>query len=234
MSERFFCESLVTGSTYLLSGAEANHLAKVMRAQPGDQVLLFDGSGREFKARVTEMRGKSVALHIMEVCPVQRELPFELILAVALPKGERQRFLIEKAVELGATQLVPLIAERSVAKPNENALERLRRTVVEASKQCGRNCLMEIAAAKTWQKFVESHADLLTYCADPNAENRWSLIEPQVGGRYAIAIGPEGGWSETELDLAKSHHVRLVSLGPRILRVETAVLAVASWFSLQG
>lgn len=234
MSERFFCETPILGSTCQLEGNEAHHLSRVMRAAPGDEVRLFDGSGREFRAQISSLQGKTVQLDILETFSINRELPFALTLAVALPRGERQRTLVEKAVELGVTGVVPLQTQRSVAQPTDKALGRLRRTVIEASKQCGRNHLMQIAEAQTWEDFLQSAQNTQIYCADPLAEQPWPQFAPQQDASYAVAVGPEGGWTETELELAQASGAKRVSCGRRILRVETAVLAVASWFSLQA
>src|SRR5262245_60455622 len=145
MSDRFFVDTPISGDRAMLIGDEARHLAAVMRAQVGDEVVLFDGSGAEFGARITGLKKNTVELVVLERREISRELPIPLTLAVALPKGDRQKWLVEKATELGVTRLVPLITERGVAQLVESALERLRRAVIEASKQCGRNKLMEIA-----------------------------------------------------------------------------------------
>src|SRR5262245_31749149 len=139
MSERFFVNPPIASDLVLLTGDEARHLSAVMRASVSDEVLLFDGSGSEFAARITAIRKHEVQLLVVERREISREQPFSLTLAVALPKGDRQKWLVEKATELGVTQLVPLITEHGVAQPVESALERLRRSVIEASKQCGRN-----------------------------------------------------------------------------------------------
>src|SRR5262245_41249970 len=135
MSERFFIEPPVTGPRVVLTGDEARHVARVMRAAVGDEVILFDGSGAEFLARITILGKSTIELEIVERRETSRELPMRLTLAVALPKGERQKWLVEKATELSVTCLVPLITERGVAQPTDSALARLRRAVIEASKQ---------------------------------------------------------------------------------------------------
>src|SRR5437763_5768961 len=149
MSERFFVSSPIIGRRAVLAGDEARHVSAVMRAAVGEEVILFDGSGAEFAARVADIRKGAVELSIVERREVSRELSFSLTLAVALPKGERQKWLIEKATELGVTRIVPLVTEWGVAQPVESAPERLRRVVVEASKQCGRNRLLEVAPPTT-------------------------------------------------------------------------------------
>ena len=154
MSERFFIEPPVQTARVTLAGDEARHLIAVMRAKIGDEVALFDGSGAEFAAKVVRIGKRDAELEITSRREISRELPFELTLAVALPKGERQKWLVEKLTELGATALVPLLAERGVAQPTGSALDRLRRTVIEASKQCGRNRLMQIAEPQTVDDWI--------------------------------------------------------------------------------
>ena len=179
MSDRYFVESPVASDRAVLAGAEAHHLLHVMRAKAGTRVTLFDGSGWQFDA-VVERTGRSeVELAIAGRQEIDREAPIAVTLGVALPKGDRQKWLVEKVVELGVARLVPLETERGVAQPVENALERLRRGVIEASKQCGRNRLMEIAEPKAWRAFLaENAAAACRLVAHPRARTGGA-------GRYA-------------------------------------------------
>ena len=228
MADRYFSDQPIAGSEVQLVGAEAHHLAHVMRAKLGDQVVVFDGSGREFAARVQRVGRSVVELEVLIASEVDRELSLDLTLAVALPKGDRQRWLIEKAVELGVTRVVPLVTERGVAQPADRALDRLRRTVIEASKQCGRNRLMTVESPRQWNDYVvETPGMARCVLAHPTAT---ALVSNAVAAHRAIicAIGPEGGFSEEEFALATSHGWHSVLLGPRILRVETAALYLAA------
>lgn len=232
MADRYFVETPILGSRALLVGDEAHHLLHVMRAKPGQEVTVFDGSGSEFSAWVERLGRSEIELAIGEQIEVDREASLELTLAVALPKGDRQRWLVEKAVELGVARLVPLETSRGVAQPVEKALGRLRRTVIEASKQCGRNRLMEIGDPQTWPACSATAASpgCLRVLADPSGEAKLNDVlrnRMELGGIQA-AIGPEGGWTEAELGLARAHGWHIVGLGPRILRVETAALAIAA------
>src|SRR4030095_7741023 len=130
MADRYFVEPPITGDHAQLVGPEAHHLAHVMRAQSGHRVTLFDGSGSEFAARVKKVGRSAVELTIESRKQVDRELSVRVTIAVALPKGERQRWLVEKLTELGVFRLVPLITDRAVAQPGESALARLRRGVI--------------------------------------------------------------------------------------------------------
>ncbi len=229
MTQRYFVENPIFEGQAVLTDAEAHHLLHVMRAKPGDEVVLFDGSGAEYLARVDALRRSEVRLVVLERRAIDRELAHGLILGVALPKGDRQRWLVEKAVELGVTRLVPLETARSVAQPNEKAVERLRRGVIEASKQCGRNRLMEIAFPQDWPEFVSSHDSVpLRLLAHPSPELRPPALAPSMSGAVAIGVGAEGGFTDDEVGLAIGHGWQPISLGPRILRIETAALALAA------
>ena len=234
MSQRFFVETPIAGDRARLTGGEAHHLAKVMRAQVGDSVQLFDGSGSEFTARIEELKKDSAELVIVERRAVDRELPFVLTMAVALPKGERQKWLLEKLVELGVTRLVPLVTERGVAQPVEQAIERLGRTVVEASKQCGRNRLLEVCQPlEARQCFQSASPTALRWIGDPEgAPLLDSTLATSSGNELWFAVGPEGGFTADEVAAASAAGWQRASLGPRILRIETAAIALAAWASI--
>lgn len=236
---RYYCEHpLEVESEANLNGPEVHHLLHVMRAKPGEQVTLFDGRGAEFVAQIVATSRKSVCVQVVERCDIDRELDFELTVGSALPKGDRQRFLIEKLVELGATRFVPLRTQRSVVKPNETVCQRLRKTVVEASKQCGRNRLMEIAHATSLADYL-SDAGLAVdsttrWIAHPSAvetaradHGNIDHLSADLGNR-AIAVGPEGGFTDDEVELAAKAGWTPVSLGRRTLRIETAAVAIVA------
>ena len=233
MSQRFFVETPIQGERAILTGDEARHLASVMRAAVGDEAVLFDGSGDEFLARIERIGKRDVELAILERRAPPRELPRSLTLAVALPKGERQKWLVEKATELGVARLIPLVTQRGVAQPVESALERLRRGVIEAAKQCGRNRLMEIAPPQSIGDYLSAASPTdVRLLADPTGQPLRSIDLARTNNAIHFAIGPEGGFAPDELAVAHSAGWQLVSLGPRILRVETAAVALAAWAAL--
>ena len=235
MCRRFFVDHPIEGSESWLEGPEAQHLSRVLRAKVGDQIVLFDGSGAEFPARIVRMERSRVDLQVLARRPVDRELHPPLVLAVALPKGDRQRWLVEKAVELGVTRLVPLITQRGVAQPVDKALERLQRTVAEASKQCGRNRLMEISPPQTLRDcFTTAPPEYSKWIAHPSSTASrppQQLLSDSDPRPLLIAIGPEGGFTDDEVATGGGD-CQLVTLGLRILRIETAALALASLVSL--
>lgn len=234
---RFYSPFPITGNQALLVGGEAHHLARVLRIRPGEQVTVFDGSGYEFTAQVQRITRDEVELEVVRKEKVDREAPWPICAAVAPPKGERQRWMVEKAVELGVSRLVLLRTARSVADPLPTMAQRLHRYVVEASKQCGRNRLMQIDVVSDldgfWSQAPRSARRWIAHPL-PSATKLGVLIrstsEADSPRETWFAVGPEGGWTETEFQTACLQGWQPVQLGPTILRVETAVcmLAVAA------
>jgi 16S rRNA (uracil1498-N3)-methyltransferase len=239
MSERFFSSEPIVAEHVTLDGAEAHHLIHVMRAGAGDSVILFDDSGAEFSAQIVKVARSAVELRIIARDVVDRELPFELSVGVALPKGDRQKWLVEKLTELGVTTLIPLETQRGVAQPNTAALDRVSRYVIEAAKQCGRNRLMKIATPRTWSDWVlaaeasNKEPVELRLLAHPRGKPL-SQVDLSAPLSTQLAIGPEGGFTESEIELAASNGWQVVDLGPRILRVETAAVALSAAVALRN
>lgn len=246
MPDRYYSEEPIADcSSVVLAGQEAQHLLRVMRAKVGDQIELFDGSGEAFLATIAEAKRNEAVLEIASRETVDRELPADVTIGVALPKGDRQRWLIEKATELGCTKIVPLQTQRGVSQPVDKAIERLRRYVIEASKQCGRNRLMEIAAPVEWSHwladFDETSTRLVAHPrklwpgelgdSDRASCSAEELLAP--GRNMAIAVGPEGGFTDEEITAAVEHGWRPIDLGPRILRIETAVACLLSAIAMR-
>jgi 16S rRNA (uracil1498-N3)-methyltransferase len=206
-----------------------------MRAKAGEVVTLFDGTGCEFEAQIETVGKSKVELAILSCREVDRESSLRLTLAVALPKGDRQQWLIEKAVGLGVATIVPLIADRSVAQPVASAIARLERMVIEASKQCGRNRLMEIAQPRQWDELADElvTAEKATrLIAHPGGLPLHEAIRSIAAGaqiqEVVAAVGPEGGLTDEEVNRGAVSGWQVVDLGPRILRVETAAIAIAA------
>lgn len=234
MSERFFIDVPVSSDEILLRGPEAHHLVNVRRGRPGQEVVLFDGTGREFTAEIVDCGRREARLRVMSSRTVSREPSAEVVLGVALPKGERQRWLVEKAVELGVAALVPLVTEHGVSQPTESALARLRRAVIEASKQCGRTRLMEIQEPLGCRDYFGRSSAAegdFWICAHPGGDGRLGR-SAAAAATARLAVGPEGGFSDEEIRIAREAGWTIAGLGPRILRVETAAVALAAVFTL--
>jgi len=236
MSRRFFAPVAEFTDELELSGSEAHHLRRVLRMGVGDEIWLFNGQGREVRAEIVKTSTESVNLRVLERREAMVESSLQLTIATAVPKGDRFAWLIEKATELGVDRIIPLIAKRSIVDPGSGKLDKLRRTIIEASKQCGRGCLMELTEPQSWttclaQEFP-NHSVLLAHPSGDTFD--WSelvLASATPSTRpFLVLIGPEGGFTETEVEQALSHGARSIQLGAHILRIETAALAVAALF----
>jgi 16S rRNA (uracil1498-N3)-methyltransferase len=227
MSERFYVDALLRPGPVVLDGPEAHHLAAVCRLRAGDMVCLFNGDGHEYHARVAAVEKRQVVVDVQSAETPSRELAFRLEVAAALPKGHRAQFLLEKLTELGVTSFVPLQTRRSVVQPREAKLDKLRRWVIEASKQCGRNVLLEVKPLIAWEDYCRCELPHRRFLAHPGGAGTLG-----GSGDVAVAVGPEGGFTDEEVDRARSAGWQVIVLGPRILRVETAALVLATWAGL--
>jgi 16S rRNA (uracil1498-N3)-methyltransferase len=227
LADRFYCPGPWVGSRATLVGDEAKHLARVRRVGVGDRVELFDGRGRIAEAEVAEIGRDRVELALLTEGPGGRDLDGSLILATAVPKGERFDWLIEKATELGVTRLVPILTERSVVDPRSSKLDRLRKLIIEACKQSGRSRLMELSEPVGWEEWLRfGKVGVETRLVAHPGGGR--IPEVKAGYNVTIAIGPEGGFTDAEITGAEQAGYQRIGLGPTILRVETAALAACA------
>lgn len=204
----------------------------VMRLTGGAKIELFDGNGNVAEGVVEKTTRKSLVVTTGNVTAIDRELSIRLVVGVALPRGDRTRFLVEKLTELGVTRLVPLTTARATAKPGDGTVEKLTRYVIEASKQCGRNQLMQVQSATR----IEDFLDLSSVCESafllhPESSVALSAGDVRASGSVAICVGPEGGWTENELQMITDAGWQSRCLGARILRTETAAIVLASVLS---
>ena len=225
MADRFYCDYPIEAAQVTIGGSEAHHLLHVMRAEPGHPVTLFDGLGGEFHGQVVRCGRTDVEVAVGERQQIERELPFRVTLAVPLPKGDRQRWLVEKAVELGVTQLLPLSSTQSERNQAQSAAK-LGRYVIEASKQCGRNRLMQIEPPSTFGDLLKLPAER-RLLAHPGGKPLGE-VDFRATIDTLIVVGPEGGFTAEEVELAGDGDWQIVGLGERILRVETAAMALVA------
>ena len=224
MAERYHVNIDLSAGQVVIDGPEAHHLGTVCRVRPGDTVVLFNGDGHEYPATVAEVGKRAVMVVVADRRSPVRESATRLHIAAALPKGDRAQFLVEKLTELGVASLTPLLTERTVVQPREGKMDKLERYVIEASKQCGRNVLMRIEPPRKWGEMLgDSALPRLRYIAHPEGEGECG----DDAGDRIVAIGPEGGWTDAEVASALEAGWRRLSLGPRILRIETAAMAAA-------
>lgn len=227
---RFFCPTtLAVGDTIELPDAPAHHALRVLRLNPGSEIVLFNGKGGEYRARLLG-EGKNVAITHFD--SVERELDIDITLAQGIPSGDKMDWVIEKAVELGAARLTPIEARRSIVQLRGDRLAKRmlhwRRVAQSAGEQCGRNRLMQIDEPMTLEACVmrcRREGRAVLFC-DPGAPS--TLAQAVAGGRQALTllVGPEGGWSEQEQEIMRTYQLCAIRFGCRVLRTETAGLAL--------
>ena len=236
-----------------MAGDQAHHAINVMRYREGDRIVIFDGRGSEHEAEIEQLSKKQLIARLLESRRVDRPLARSVTIVVALPKGDRQKFLVEKLVELGVTTLIPLATSRSVAAVNPKVIDRIEKHIIEASKQCGRNYLMQIGSPLSVSELSGGGADLtqalersdaaresdalptdatLKLLAHPYNAEGLSGVTAEPSQPVAIVIGPEGGFTDPEVASLIESGWQPVSLGPTILRIETAAMVAATIFGI--
>jgi 16S rRNA (uracil1498-N3)-methyltransferase len=233
---RFYAPSAafdIANARATLDASEARHLKDVLRLRVGDEVLVFDGEGREFKASIEEISAQQIRLHLLEEAPPSSpESPVEITLALALLKGEKLDLVIQKATELGIAKVLLFTSEHADVKVRTRAdgiqrIDRLERIALEAAKQSGRAKVPVIEGPFTLQELLSSTtaAHRLLF-SERNGEPLDELTKPREGADIIFVIGPEGGWADSELEAARTAGWTVVTLGGRVLRAETAAIAV--------
>jgi 16S rRNA (uracil1498-N3)-methyltransferase len=233
---RFYCpQPLAAGSIVDLPEAVARHL-HVLRMNPGDPIVLFNGAGGEYRSTLSSLGKKNASVVVDALEAREAELPFAVTLAQGLPEGSKMDWIVEKAVELGVAAIEPLAAQRSVVRlSGERAEKRLAHwegVVIAASEQCGRNRLASVAPVAEFGRWVAQPSSTRRILLTPRATQSlaaWAgSVEPHD---VCIMIGPEGGFSDQEEDLALANGALALSMGPRVLRTETAGLAALAALS---
>ncbi len=232
---RFFVEpEQIIGANAVIAGNDAHHIADVLRLVPGEPIVVCDGEGYEYQGDIVKCGRDEVTARITLVLKSQAEPPARVILAQGVPKkAEALELVIQKATELGVSRLVPLVTERTVARPKEDKLKnrwtRWNRIALEAAKQCRRAKVPVVDLPMTLGEFLDSIPRdalcIIPYEMEKSVGIRevlqWEL-EKHYSRTVVILIGPEGGFSAREVDEARRSGAVPVSMGPRILRTETA------------
>jgi 16S rRNA (uracil1498-N3)-methyltransferase len=249
---RFYCpQPLAAGATIELPEAVAHHL-HVVRMQPGAGMVLFNGQGGQYRATLADVGKKRASASVEAFEAREVELPFAVTLAQGLPEGAKMDWIVEKAVELGVAAIVPLAAQRSVVRLSGERADKRRAhwegVVVAASEQCGRNRLAQVAPLADFSRWVaQPESDAGRRDAGRQDAGRRILLSPRATESLAawaratpahavtLLVGPEGGLSEQEEDAALAHGALALSMGPRVLRTETAgIAALAALNALWG
>jgi len=220
---------LAAGTQITLEGTAASHVTRVLRLGVGQPLTLFNGLGGEHAATIARAHGGGVVVSVGEHATIERESPFPLTLAQGISRGERMDLVVQKATELGASRLVPLITERSVVRLDAEQADRKfnhwRAVAIAACEQCGRNRLPDVALPTGLSQFLrEASAAVTKLLLSPEATRRIEDV-PRPAGGATVLIGPEGGLAEEEQRDALVAGFTAVRLGPRVLRTETAAIA---------
>lgn len=223
----------IEGEQIPLRSREVRYLIKVLRLGPGDEVTVFDGEGGEYRSDLCEDYQGGIYLAIREALSPERESPLRITLGQGLLKGEKMKFVIQKATELGVARIVPLVTSRSIpiveGEQEPLRLERWRRIAQEAAKQCGRTVVPQVEAIHELEDFCsqDEGAQIILWEEEPTPLREViGRIDPSRG--VTVLIGPEGGFSEAEVSSAQGHGFLVAGLGQRVLRAETAALSVLS------
>ena len=221
--------------TVTLAADEARHLRDVLRLKVNDEVYVFDGAGREFRCIVADTRRDVATLRIdSEVEPAKPESHLELTLCVALLKGEKFDLVVQKATELGVSRIVPLVTRYADIHLRDEAdaskrVARWQRIALEAAKQSGRALVPEVGAPVLFASFVQGTKDAaLCLMFSERGGGGLELLADRTPRSVAALVGSEGGWSDEEIEQARSEKFHVVTLGGRILRAETAAITVTA------
>jgi 16S rRNA (uracil1498-N3)-methyltransferase len=231
---RFFCDiPLSAGTRIALPEALAHHALRVLRLKAGETVVLFNGQGGEYPA-VLDVEGKAGFAQLGDFTAREAELGGHITLVQGLPSGDKMDWVVEKAVELGAARVSPIAAQRSVLQLSGPRLDKRvahwQRIAQSAAEQCGRNRLMAVDAPQSLADWLALPAEGPRLLCHPEAADDLAGALRATPGVQALTllVGPEGGWSDKELELARQAGVQAVRFGPRVLRTETAGLALIS------
>lgn len=231
---RFFTQD-ITEAGGCITGEDAKHIAKVLRMKVGDELTVCDTKGRDYDCMIEEIGAGEVRLKVLSVAPSQSEPDVRVHLYQAMPKADKMETIIQKAVELGAASITPVMTRRCVSRPDAKSMDkklvRYNRIALEAAKQCGRGVvppvlpLLELPQAL--EQMQRTGCPILFYenATAPAKQVISKARESGKGPEIAVLIGAEGGFDEDEVALAREHGCHILSLGKRILRCETAPLA---------
>ena len=229
--KRFFVDK-IDGAYAVLEGDEFVHAKTVQRVDTGSEITVLDGSGKEYGAIVSRVDKHSLLCHIVSVGDGEREPKQDMYLLFGALKGDRSELVVQKATELGVNKIGVFSSEFCSAYINENKLERLKKVAREASKQCMRSKTPEISYFSDFKSALQSascYANKLFAC-EFIAESQTDLL--RLSGSTAMVIGSEGGFSEREAKIASEENFSFISLGKRILRAETASIALVAQVAL--
>lgn len=218
-----------------VAGDEVKHIRRVLRLKVGDGITVFDGSGKEYEGSIVKAGTSSVIIRIHQILSSTKESPIRITLAQSLLKGEKMDYLIQKATELGVSEIIPFFSSRSVplleASKKTSRYHRWEKIAIEASKQCGREVLPRVQPLRDYSEIFEAASPgslRIILCEKEGSRLKEVLSESKERRKIFFIVGPEGGLSREEVEYAKGKTFVPVNLGNRILRAETASLCLLS------
>ncbi len=230
---RFFVCS-IDSENVEITGNDARHISLSLRVKRGEELIICDGKGREAECKIVSVCPESVMLSVVSRRDSAAEPKAKVVLYQALPKFDKLEYIVQKSVELGVSKVVPVMTSRCISRPDERTmakkLERLRKIADEAAKQSGRGKLPEVGELLSLKNAVKemSTAELPIFFFEHAKYPLRGCMEQYHGGKIAVLVGPEGGFSNEEAAFAETNGLLCASLGPRILRCETAPVAAIS------
>ncbi len=229
--------SRIDRTSAVITGPDARHISRVLRLKPGDEIGLFDGAGFAYEARVAGLSPGEIDASILRAYPAPGESPLHLTVAQALLKDRKMDGLVRQLTELGASRWLPFISERSIPRPNDKRLrarrERWIKIAREALKQCKRGRTPTVGEVRAFEEILDAPEpdDLKILCWEKETKPVHAGISMASGeriDRVFMLLGPEGGFTPREVEMAREHGFVSISLGPRVLRAETAALAACA------
>ncbi|MGB8953908.1 MAG: 16S rRNA (uracil(1498)-N(3))-methyltransferase [Tumebacillaceae bacterium] len=236
MQRYFVTPEAIQGDRVTITGDDVKHIVRVLRMEAGDEVIVCDGTGRAFHTELTELGDGAVTARIVEELSAQPESPVKITLAQGLPKGDKMDLIIQKGTETGITRFLPLSMSRCIVqyddKKEQKRRERWQKIAKEAAEQSHRNIVPDVASGMTFKQLMNGlerfDLVLVPYEMEKARGLRDVLEEHPEARQVCVVIGPEGGIAEEEIEMALRAGAVPVTLGPRILRTETAGLFVAA------
>jgi len=233
MSRFYVPAESVKGNSITISGKEAHHIIDVMRLKKLDKVVTFDGTGREYVGFIKEIKHRALIVEIVETRSPFGRASYRITLIQAIPKKDKMDYIVEKSTELGVHSIVPVITNRTVpawdGSKMDAHVERWRKIAKEAAKQCGRADLPAVCEITNFHDAMKNASDydfkLIAALSDEAVPFK-SALDNFNGGRVGVAIGPEGDFTPAEVKEAKEAGFMVASLGSRVLKSDTASLAV--------
>lgn len=227
ISRIYHPHAVAVGEVTALEKHTAHYVTNVLRLQPGAPIHIFNNTGGEYRAEIIDVSKRSCDVSILELIDTSTESPLHIHLGQGLSRGEKMDFTIQKAVELGVTEITPVITERCGVKLNaerqQKRLQHWQGVIISACEQCGRNRLPVIHAPVSLSEWLRTVNTARRFLLHPGEAKAFSDIQPET--TISLLIGPEGGLADNEISLAKDHDFQAIHMGPRVLRTETAALA---------